>query len=281
MTVVLFAAGCGRQEVSQTSVQPSTPAPATPVARAPIMEVAQPPVVLATPPPRLAPEGVYYLLRPVSITTESGVYSARAGSRMILVEKGERTWFVTNERGTEFSVHPSDLTNNLDEVAQLQKPKRAEEPVNSVVAAPESPQTFEPQPAFGGDSSPPPAEQPGLTAEVEPSVAPAADPAPAPPTLAGLDYVTQHKIRTLRAQIFYSSQELASKQAQLDGVYNARERGGSINRIYYYPGTPYSYAHSRKITSSNGSEFVLKKEIDLLNKKLDVLKMQLAALTGE
>jgi hypothetical protein len=200
---------------------------------------------------------------------------------MILVEKGARAWFLTNERGIEFSVHPSDLTNDLDVIAQFQKPRSTEVP-GSVAASTSLPAaTSEPQSAPAQTAAPEidSASQPTLTAEVVASAPPVAEPEPS--IASGADYITQHKIRTLRAQIFYSSQELATKQAQLGEVYGARDRGGSINRVYYYAGSPYSYAHSRRITSSNGSEFVLKKEIDLLNKKLDALNMQLSALTGQ
>lgn len=189
---------------------------------------------------------------------------------MILVEKGARAWFVTNERGTEFAVHPSDLTNDLDVAAQFQKSRPSEAPDRGAVSTSPSATT-----SPGIDST----SQPALTSESATSAAPVAEPESA--IASGADYITQHKIRTLRAQIYYSSQELATKQAQLSEVYGARDRGGSINRVYYYAGGPYSYAHSRRITSSNGSEFVLKKEIDLLNKKLDALHMQLQALGAE
>ncbi|HWB59008.1 MAG TPA: hypothetical protein VG733_05930 [Chthoniobacteraceae bacterium] len=83
---------------------------------------------------RFAPKGVFFLLMPVSVTSDSGVVGIGQGAKVTLVsEKGKtpKTWRVTDGQ-TEFDVAPDHLTNDLDIAdALLKKTQDAQAAANA------------------------------------------------------------------------------------------------------------------------------------------------------
>jgi len=104
------------------SAQPGTPAPAAPVSVAAIAVAT--PVPVATPaqaaspaPPavvkHLAPQGVYYLVERISITTDSGIVGVSPGTKVTFVRDLGNAWLMTNGK-TQFEVTQDQVTNDLD-----------------------------------------------------------------------------------------------------------------------------------------------------------------------
>ncbi len=77
----------------------------------------EPPMPVA-PAKRLAPEGVYYVVRAFSVANDDGVRGIRAGTPVKLVKDGEPMLRVTDGRG-EFDARREYLTNDLDIAAQV------------------------------------------------------------------------------------------------------------------------------------------------------------------
>lgn len=111
---VVILAGCGKQ--AEPGVSDATPvSEATPA----VAEAALPPAPPEAPKePRLAPEGVFYLVRKVSVTTDSGISSAHPGTRVTLVREEDGKMIVHDGR-MEFAVQQDFLTNDLDEAEAL------------------------------------------------------------------------------------------------------------------------------------------------------------------
>lgn len=68
---------------------------------------------------RLAPEGVYYLLGRISVTTDSGVVGVNAGTQVLLLEKQENGALKVTDGPDDFVVAASEITNDLDIAARL------------------------------------------------------------------------------------------------------------------------------------------------------------------
>lgn len=89
----------------------------------PVAESPAPPAAAAappTPPPapavhekHIAQAGTYFLLEPVSMTTDSGVIGVAVGTRVTVMNAKGKTWHVT-DGATQFDVAPDALTNDLD-----------------------------------------------------------------------------------------------------------------------------------------------------------------------
>jgi hypothetical protein len=81
----------------------------------------------ATPPERvkhLAPQGVYYLLQRVSITTDDGIVGVDAGTKVTLVKDTGASLQVTDGK-TQFEVTPNQVTNDMDTAGALTKKTQA------------------------------------------------------------------------------------------------------------------------------------------------------------
>lgn len=95
--------------------------PEEPDAPATRVEVATPAPVVATPMPatpvpvvhRLAPEGIFYVLQRVTVTTDDGIHGLAPGTGVRLVRKTDAGMVVTDGQH-EFTALPSQLTNDLD-----------------------------------------------------------------------------------------------------------------------------------------------------------------------
>jgi hypothetical protein len=106
--ILAFVCSCNKPP------EPSPPPPPTPVAK------------------HLAPEGVYYLLQRVGVTTKAGVSSVSAGTIVTLVKDlGDKLRVTDGE--TEFEVERSKLTNDMD-VAELVAKRPVKNASTSVAA---------------------------------------------------------------------------------------------------------------------------------------------------
>jgi len=85
----------------------STPLPATPIATPPAIAVATPQP--ATPAPRLAPEGIFYLIVAVNVETKDGIVGLPPGTGVKLVRPGV---YLTPQG--EMSLTSAQLTNDMD-----------------------------------------------------------------------------------------------------------------------------------------------------------------------
>jgi len=65
----------------------------------------------------LAPEGTYFLLQRISITTDSGVIGDPPGTKVTLVKAGPPARVTDGHN--EFDVDPSQITNDLDIATQV------------------------------------------------------------------------------------------------------------------------------------------------------------------
>jgi len=100
---------CSCSKVPEVSPAP-TPLPVSPPVATPS------PVPVATPTPivrHLAPEGVYFLMERISITTDSGIVGINPGTKLRLLSKTEANWNVTDGH-MQFAVTPDQVTNDLD-----------------------------------------------------------------------------------------------------------------------------------------------------------------------
>lgn len=135
---VVVLAGCEKPRVSvvpedvpdpvpvKALPSPAVPPPmANPVADQ-ISSPAAAPVVAATPSaPRRCPEGVFYLVRKVSVTSDSGVMSAHPGTRVTFVRE-ENGKIIVNNGEMDIPVMQDHLTNDLDEVDAILESATAE-----------------------------------------------------------------------------------------------------------------------------------------------------------
>jgi hypothetical protein len=157
--LVMGLAGCKKNEVTDESPEappvatpaPSTPAPA-PTVSAPAPET-PPPVVQATPAPQLAPPGVFYLVKSVSIETSDGILGLKPGQLLREIRPG-----VYRADTNEVTLRPDQVTNDMglarrlmtqDQAIQTalrqQLAAQAPPPIASTVSpAPGSPQSTQP-----------------------------------------------------------------------------------------------------------------------------------------
>lgn len=105
-----------------------TPKPAAPTPPEPPTPV--PPVK------RLAPEGVYFVLYPVSVTRDEGITRIREGTQVKLLKEAGETVHVTDGR-IEFDVQKGYLTNDLDVIARLRGQQLAQQAQVSTLTATE------------------------------------------------------------------------------------------------------------------------------------------------
>ena len=134
---VVVLAGCEKPRVSAFPEVSEEPTPvkalifpeATPLAHPvadQIPSIAVAPVVAATPRvPRRCPEGVFYLVRKVSVTSDSGVTSAHPGTRVTFVRE-ENGKIIVNNGEVDIPVMQDHLTNDLDEVDAILESVAAE-----------------------------------------------------------------------------------------------------------------------------------------------------------
>jgi hypothetical protein len=71
------------------------------------------PTPVPTPIKHLAPQGIYYLVQPISITNDSGIVGINAGTKVTFVKDTGQSWLVTDGQ-TQFEVTQSQLTNDID-----------------------------------------------------------------------------------------------------------------------------------------------------------------------
>jgi len=88
----------------ETSVPPTTPAPATPTLE-PVAVATPPP---ATPAPELAPPGVFYLIAAARVETSDGIVGLKPGTGVKLVRPG-----IYLTPAGEVSLNPEQMTNDL------------------------------------------------------------------------------------------------------------------------------------------------------------------------
>jgi len=126
--VAYFAMSHGEPPIQRQSLaysQPMEP-PAMPEP-APIPEAftASPPPIIPEPEPEpapaepekhLAPEGVYYVLSRISVTTDSGVAGISPGTKVTMIKPGPPMRVTDGEH--EFEATSSQLTNDLDVAAK-------------------------------------------------------------------------------------------------------------------------------------------------------------------
>ncbi len=87
-----------------------------PAAPIPVAAVTPAPAPVATPLPRprrnLAPDGAYFLLQRVAVTTAFGVVGDRPGTKVMLVNAGPP--MQVTDGANKFEVSPTQVTNDLD-----------------------------------------------------------------------------------------------------------------------------------------------------------------------
>jgi hypothetical protein len=79
------------------------------------------PTPIPTPTPitkHLAPEGIYFLVERVSITTDEGIHGVNLGAKVRLVKKVADK-FIVNDGVFDFALSQDQITNDLDEARQL------------------------------------------------------------------------------------------------------------------------------------------------------------------
>ena len=108
----------GREEPKPTPAPepPTKTEVSPPVVPEPVVPVA--PIVPAAPVKRLGAEGVYYVIQPISLTTDEGVVGIKVGTGVRLVEDLGETLKVTDGKN-EFVAKKHQLSNDLDQVAQF------------------------------------------------------------------------------------------------------------------------------------------------------------------
>jgi len=111
---------------TQRSAPTSAPARPTPPKLAQ-QDIAKPtPARPLTPERRLAPEGTYFLVERASLTTDSGVIGFAPGTKVTLLDQGDSASTVTDGQ-YQFTVPPSQLTNDLDIAASVAQSDYAEQ----------------------------------------------------------------------------------------------------------------------------------------------------------
>ena len=105
LAACLCAASCSKREAAtepDETVSATPPPAATPPPK--------PEVAIATPPPkRLAPDGVFFLLRAKSVETPDGIVGLKPGTAVVQQPDGK---FVAD--GHTLDLLPTDMTNDLD-----------------------------------------------------------------------------------------------------------------------------------------------------------------------
>ena len=103
-----------RPQVQRTSVKPAAAGRTSPANRPAAQKSGAParPAV-ATRPPRLAPEGTFFLRQRVSLKLDSGIIGFAPGTKVSLVEKGDPLSTFTDGK-YQFMIPPSLLTNDLN-----------------------------------------------------------------------------------------------------------------------------------------------------------------------
>jgi hypothetical protein len=161
--VVIFA-GCGKPRVSTVPEDRAEPASAEAVSTsaAPpaanlvddqISPTVAAPVVTNIPAaPRRAPEGVFYLVRKVSVTSDSGVMSVHPGTKVTFVRE-ENGKIIVNNGVTEIPVMQDQLTNDLDEVDAILESAESISRKKAIVARKENLAQPNESGSFSSDSS--------------------------------------------------------------------------------------------------------------------------------
>jgi hypothetical protein len=121
------SAGAG--PVAESAEQSAEPAAAVAAAPNPAAPANPKPdiVITATPQsqqPVLAPKGVYYLLERVSVTTDSGIFSAPVGTKVTEI-KTTVTGMAVTDGQHQFNITPSQVTNDMTVASQLANHDRA------------------------------------------------------------------------------------------------------------------------------------------------------------
>lgn len=101
---ILYFSSCGR------SPKPSTGETADQQAPSPKSDVK-----------RLAPEGIFYLLKRTTISTDSGVTGIPVGAEVKVLDRAEGEMVSVDYRGNKLLIPASQLTNDLDLVDSLGK----------------------------------------------------------------------------------------------------------------------------------------------------------------
>jgi hypothetical protein len=99
-----------------TAVQVHTPARSPGPSRTPKQNSTGVAAVASMPPRprRLAPEGTYFLLRFVSITTPSGVVGLPPGMKVTVLAHQDTSFEVTDADNHVFQITESEITNDID-----------------------------------------------------------------------------------------------------------------------------------------------------------------------
>ncbi len=142
--VLAILAGCSKQTIVRET-PPETPAP-TPTP-APVVKATPAPAPAPAPEPapkRLAPQGVYYAIQRISVTTDEGIRSIAIGAGVKLVrENGPQ--LVLNDGKSDFTATRTQVTNDLDEAEKALRPVgAAAPPITPATAVPARPQPVAP-----------------------------------------------------------------------------------------------------------------------------------------
>lgn len=113
----LFIAGCNASKSPEQAEATPEPVSTEPT---PAPKIAEP-VATPTPAPvakRLAPDGVFFLLQPISITTDDGITKIQPGTKVTLVQETGDTLRLSDGQ-QEFDAQRGQFTNDLDIAAQI------------------------------------------------------------------------------------------------------------------------------------------------------------------
>jgi len=138
LTLAVALAGCQKPSGEQAAPTPAPTAETnlTPVAETPV--ATPPPVVEKTtpPPPDIAPEGIFYLIAPVSLDTGEGIHALTPGTGVKLVRDGVYLTPIG-----EIPIPSEKLTNNLTIARHARDSFRAGQVRRSIPAPVETPAT--------------------------------------------------------------------------------------------------------------------------------------------
>lgn len=116
LSASLLSAGCSKLAPKPQAEATPDPVPAA-LPPAPVATPA-PVVAVATPEPkpekRLAPEGVFYLLRGKSVETADGIFGVKPGSKVM--KQADGTYLF---EGHKLALQPAEVTNDLDIAARV------------------------------------------------------------------------------------------------------------------------------------------------------------------
>jgi hypothetical protein len=132
------------QDAATTTAPPQDTAPATSTQQT-ATDTSLPQGTSAAPPAptvrHFAPDGTFYVLQRLSVTTDDGILGVPAGAKVSLVEDKGTSKLVTDGKN-KFEVDPSQVTNDLDVIEQMKISSLQGQPVAAV--APPSPQSLTP-----------------------------------------------------------------------------------------------------------------------------------------